>query len=68
MSIRFKINQRIVYIAMAINCDETMCETTEDNEIKSIRCKSKTIQPECVRYSMVNPNKSQISDYDLHNK
>jgi len=68
MSIRFKTKQGIVYIAMAINCHETMCETTEDNEIKSIHCISKTIKPECDRCSLANPNKSLISDYDLHKK
>jgi len=68
MSIRFKTEQGIVYVAMAINCHETKCETTDDNEIKSIQCISKTIKPECDRCSLANPNKSQINDYNPHEK
>ena len=68
MSIRFNTKQGIVYIAMAINCHEPMCETTKDNEIKSIQCISKTIKPECDRCSLSNPNKSLIGDYNPHKK
>ena len=54
----------IVYIAMALECDEYHTEVGEDGIIESIECVSRTVKPECKQCSLKNAVKPQSTRID----
>ena len=57
MSIPFKSEYGIAYLAMAINCNETDAKLADDGLcFEYIKCIAKTVKPQCARCSLANPS------------